>query len=206
MDLRARFCSRRIMTALAMVASATSCTAPARDSSPAQSMSRPTVIFLVRHGEKSSQGGEDPSLSDAGRARAEALSDALRDAHVTRVITTQWHRTQETAAPVAQLQHLRPIVVPVDLNNVSSYIGAVADSLRHDGGVTLVVGHQNTLAGLITALGGPAIPEICADDYGDLYVLVLAGPPSPPSLIPATFGAPHPTHGTTCRTRPVTAP
>jgi broad specificity phosphatase PhoE len=190
--------SRRILTALGIVTLAAACTAPARDSSRAQSESRSTVVFLVRHGEKSEQAGDDPPLSDAGRARAAALEAALRDAQVTRVITTQWHRTQETAAPVAQLAHLRPIVVPVDLNNISAYIGAVADSVRHHGGVTLVVGHQNTVPALLTALGGPAVPEICAGDYGDLYVLVLADPPSLPSLTHAMFGSPHPTHGAAC--------
>ncbi len=170
----------------------------------ARSPSTPTrspasVVLLVRHGEKARSTGNDPPLSDAGRARAAALADALGDAHVTRVITTQFRRTQETASPLVDRLRLRPIVIPIDLGDIRSYVAAVSDSLLRSGGVTLIVGHQNTVPAVISALGGSAIPEICADDYGDLYILVLGVRPRP-SLMRAMFGAPHPAHGATCAT------
>lgn len=166
--------------------------------------SRPSVVVLVRHGERATSAGDDPSLSDAGRARAAALADALGDAHVTRVITTQFRRTQETAAPLADRLGLRSTVIPIDLGDIRRYVAAVSDSVRRSGGVTLIVGHQNTVPAVIRALGGPTIPEICAEDYGDLYILVLGVRPGP-SLLHETFGAPHPAHSATCAAAP-TAP
>ena len=120
--------------------------------------SRPSVVVLVRHREKATSAGDDPSLSDAGHARAAALADALGDAHVTHVITTQFRRTQETAAPLAERLGLRPTVIPIDLSDIRRYVAAVSDSVRRSGGVTLIVGHQNTVPAVIRALGGPATP------------------------------------------------
>ncbi len=165
--------------------------------------SRPSVVVLVRHGEKATSAGDDPSLSDAGHARAAALADALGDAHVTHVITTQFRRTQETAAPLAERLGLRPTVIPIDLSDIRRYVAAVSDSVRRSGGVTLIVGHQNTVPAVIRALGGPATPEICAEDYGDLYILVLGVRPGP-SLMHETFGVPHPAHSATCAAAPTT--
>jgi broad specificity phosphatase PhoE len=176
----------------------TGCT-PSTPDRVAQERSAPAIVLLVRHGEKAPQPGNDQPLSDEGVARAAALADALRDAGITRVITTQWRRTQETAAPIAQLRHLRPVVIPVDLDHVPAYVQAVADTVRRGSGVTLVVGHQNTIPAVVTALGGPTIPEPCASDYGELYVLVL-DPPASPSLTHAEFGKPHPARDTSCAT------
>jgi phosphohistidine phosphatase SixA len=182
--------ARMCFGAALMVVGGTACTAPPPDPRPPSVPSGATIVFLVRHGEKASQAGDDPPLSEAGRA--------LRDAGVTRVITTQWHRTQETAAPLTLLRGLPSTVIPVDLAHVSSYAQAVADSVRRGAGVTLVIGHQNTIPAVIAALGGPAISEICSDDYGDLFILVLAAPSSVPSLVHAEFGTQHPVHGTSC--------
>ena len=70
---------------------------------PGASITRPAesiVVLLIRHGEKACDTNSDPSLSDAGRARATTLADALRDAGVTHVVTTPLRRMQETAAPL----------------------------------------------------------------------------------------------------------
>jgi broad specificity phosphatase PhoE len=192
---------RHVLILLASTAVADMGCAPSTPDRGAQEQSAPAIVLLVRHGEKAPQPGNDQPLSDDGVVRAAALASALRDAGVTRVITTQWRRTQQTAAPIAQLRHLRPVVIPVDLNHVAAYVQAVADTARRGSGVTLVVGHQNTIPAVITALGGPTIPEPCADDYGDLYVLVI-DPPASPSLTHAEFGRPHPEHATSCATPP----
>ena len=66
---------------------------------PADTVQPPTVV-VVRHAEKA-DASRDPSLSEAGRARALALDSALADARVTAVIVTPYRRNAETAAPVA---------------------------------------------------------------------------------------------------------
>ena len=49
----------------------------------------PTVVLLVRHAEKSTQPPQDPPLSEAGSARAQALVAVAPDAGVTAMITPQ---------------------------------------------------------------------------------------------------------------------
>ena len=41
------------------------------------------VIFIVRHAEKATTGGNDPDLSVAGQKRAEALARILKDSQIT---------------------------------------------------------------------------------------------------------------------------
>jgi broad specificity phosphatase PhoE len=58
-----------------------------------------STIFVVRHAEKA-DATKDPDLSEAGRARAEALAKALRDAKIAAIYATEFKRTQQTAAPL----------------------------------------------------------------------------------------------------------
>ncbi len=67
------------------------------------------TVFLVRHAERadSSPGtsptmAADPDLSAAGRARADHLAEALKDAKITAIFATEFKRTQQTAAPLAK--------------------------------------------------------------------------------------------------------
>ena len=67
------------------------------------------TVFLVRHAERADttpgaarRWPTDPDLSDAGRARAESLAAALKDAKITAIYTTEFKRTQQTAAPLAK--------------------------------------------------------------------------------------------------------
>ena len=60
------------------------------------------VVFIVRHAEKASTGGNDPDLSVEGQKRADALAQILKDSKITSVFVTEFKRTQETAAPTAR--------------------------------------------------------------------------------------------------------
>src|SRR6267154_5258496 len=66
------------------------------------------VVVIVRHAEKATNGGNDPDLSSAGRARAEALARILKDSGITAIFTSEFKRTQETAAPTAISSHVTP--------------------------------------------------------------------------------------------------
>ena len=59
------------------------------------------IVVIVRHAEKASGKSDDPSLSEAGRARAEILLRILRDSEISAIFTTEFKRTKETAAPIA---------------------------------------------------------------------------------------------------------
>jgi hypothetical protein len=69
------------------------------------------VVVIVRHAEKAANGSNDPDLSSAGQARAETLARILKDSGITAIFTTEFKRTQETAAPTATLIHVTPTVV-----------------------------------------------------------------------------------------------
>ena len=71
----------------------------------------PGTVILVRHAEKASEPPDNPPLSEAGAARAEALVHALADARIDAVIATQYRRTQDTGREVATARGLTPIVV-----------------------------------------------------------------------------------------------
>src|SRR5207245_9084260 len=82
------------------------------------------VIFIVRHGEKASTGGNDPDLSVEGYKRADALAHILKDSQITSVFVTEFNRTQQPAAPTAKAVHVTPTVLP------ANEIGALADKSR----------------------------------------------------------------------------
>ena len=92
------------MRRLALILSISFLLARAADGTP--------VIFVVRHAEKASAGGNDPDLSVAGQKRAETLARILRDSQITSVFVTEFKRTQESAAPTAKAAHLELTEVP----------------------------------------------------------------------------------------------
>jgi broad specificity phosphatase PhoE len=157
---------------------------------PLAAQAQPATVVLVRHGEKAPAPAGDPPLSAEGEARAEALARVLADAHVDAVITTELVRTRSTAAPLVRARGLTPIVVAAG-RDVKAHAQATAAAVRARpaGEVVLVVGHSNTLPAIVAALGGPAMPELCDQEYATLMVLELRSD-GPARLIRASFGAP----------------
>jgi broad specificity phosphatase PhoE len=129
------------------------------------------VIFIARHAEKASTGGDNPGLSVAGQKRADALARILNDAQITAVFVTELKRTQETAAPTARAAHLSPSVIPA--NDVP---GLVA-KLHALSGNALVVGHGNTIPDLMKALGITSAISIPDDDYTQIFLVSLRDRP-----------------------------
>jgi broad specificity phosphatase PhoE len=126
-----------------------------------------STIFIVRHAEKVEGGGNDPDLSDAGRARAESLAHTLKDADISAIYVTELTRTQQTAAPLAKLRSIDPTIVPAKDS------AALIATLRASTGNALVVGHSNTVPDLIKAFGIATPIQIADGDYDNLFVLVL---------------------------------
>jgi broad specificity phosphatase PhoE len=129
----------------------------------------PTTVLLVRHAEKAAEPANDPPLTAAGEARARSLLDALRDANVSVVITTQFTRTKATAQPTASAFGLTPQVIDAQATPAQ-----VARAVRgHAGHTVLVVGHSNTLPAIIEALGAKRPPPICDAVYDNLFVVTI---------------------------------
>lgn len=131
------------------------------------------VVFLVRHTERFSEPADDPPLTPVGQERAHALAAALRDSGVTAIVTTQLRRAQDTAAPLAKILGIQAEVVPIGDDAAAYWKATAAAVRRHRDETVLVVGHV-TVTGVIAALGGPRLPEICANVFSDLFMFVPA--------------------------------
>lgn len=129
----------------------------------------------MRHAERAAEPAGDPGLSPAGTARALRLVQAAQGARVSTVFTTQFRRTRETAAPLAQAAGVPVTVRPVTATNQGSYTEQLVREIReqHTGRTVAVIGHSNTVPAIVAALTGTAAPVLGEADYGDLFVVVL---------------------------------
>jgi broad specificity phosphatase PhoE len=129
------------------------------------------IVIVVRHAEKDTAGGADPALSAAGRARAETLARLVAQAGIARVFTSEFKRTQQTAAPVVEALHITPKVV------AGKDVAALVSQLRNGQGNALVIGHSDTVPALLRALGLDQPVTIADQDYGDIFVVILEEKP-----------------------------
>lgn len=152
-------------------------------------METTTTIILVRHAEKAAEPREDPPLTAVGEARAAALVEALGNAGITAVYSTPWKRTQQTARPIAER-----LGVPVTTFDVTpgekSYGELYAAELlaKHRGRVVLVVGHSNTVPGILRGLGVADVRDIADMEYDNLFVVTVPET-GPVRIVRARFGA-----------------
>jgi broad specificity phosphatase PhoE len=149
---------------------------------PVQAQEDVTVVFLVRHAEKVDD-SRDPELSDEGRLRAAALAEVLEYSGIDRVLSTDYIRTRDTAAPVA-----KALGLTVELYDPRDLSGA-ADGLLAQGGRVLVVGHSNTTPDLVQALGGDPGPTLEDSDYDRLYMVTIH-PDGTSTTVLIRFGVP----------------
>ena len=127
-----------------------------------------TVIYVVRHAEKivGETAGRDPNLSSDGLVRANVLAELLRDKNIEYVHSSDYIRTRDTAAPLAEIAGVEiQIYDPRDLP-------ALAARIKKQGGRHLVVGHSNTAPETVAALGGDGgTPIFEATEYDRLYIV-----------------------------------
>ncbi len=125
-----------------------------------------TTIYLVRHAEKESE-EKNPSLTVIGRFRAENIAKTLASVGITHIFSTDYVRTQETAAPLAQLLNLDiQSYNPSKLDEFSKYLLTI-------NGVILVVGHSNTTPELTSLISQKTIDAIKENEYDNLYQVIL---------------------------------
>jgi phosphohistidine phosphatase SixA len=129
-----------------------------------------STVFIVRHAEKADD-SKDAELSEAGRARAEALANMLRDSKISVIYTTEFKRTQQTAAPLAKALDLTVTTLPAENKT------ALVAKLRTSTANSLVVGHGNTIPEVIKALGISEPVNIPDSDYDNLFMVLLGEKP-----------------------------
>lgn len=144
---------------------------PAAKEGAKQADQDPIVVFLVRHAEKTEDSMEkDSHLTEDGYIRAAELARTLADAEIEYVHSSDYIRTRNTAAPVADLFGLEmELYATSDLHDL-------ADTIKARGGRHLVVGHSNTTPVMVEILGGkPGVPIVEANEYDRLYILTITG-------------------------------
>jgi broad specificity phosphatase PhoE len=144
----------------------------------APSVASAQMVIVVRHAERADAGAPagaamtaapDPELSAAGKARAQALAAMLKDAGVTAIFTTEFRRTKDTAAPLAEALKITPEAV-----SSREQAAMIAKIKAHTAGAVLVVGHSNTVPAIIKALGGAAV-TLGESEYDSLFFVAPGG-------------------------------
>jgi phosphohistidine phosphatase SixA len=137
-----------------------------------------TTVFVVRHAERADAGtsatpmmATDPDLSDVGKARAESLATALKDAGIKAIFTTEYKRTQQTATPLAKALGIEVTTVP------ARDMPGLIDKIKAASGNVLVVGHSNTVADVVSRLGVTETVKVGDNEYDNLLVVVRSQTP-----------------------------
>lgn len=129
------------------------------------------AVILVRHAELQGAAmapAKELQLSEAGEARARQLSSILKDAGVGAIYVTDFVRTSKTAELLSRELNRELTVVP------KGDPRELVERLRknHGGQTVLMVGHTDTLPGLLKALGHPADIKIEPQDYSNMFVVI----------------------------------
>lgn len=150
------------LSLLVLLAACAARQVPARASGEEVKSLVPTV-YIIRHMEKAT--GDDPVLSAGGQAAALRLAEALRDKGVATVFVTATRRSRLSAEPLAALAGARiETYDPKDNPALVARVAAIPGSV-------LVVGHSNTVPGLVAAFGGTPPPPMDESDYGRLFAV-----------------------------------
>jgi phosphohistidine phosphatase SixA len=144
---------RRTFGAILLLWLAACATAP-----PAEA---PSSIYVMRHLQKGE--GQDPALSEEGRANAGRLATLLGRDRPAAIYVSATRRAQETAAPLAARLGVTPTTY--DPRDTPGLVARVAA----EPGTVLVVGHSNTVPDIVEQLGGTRPAALAETDYGDVW-------------------------------------
>jgi broad specificity phosphatase PhoE len=133
-----------------------------------------TVVIVIRHAEKESISAPDPSLSEAGEARAALLvrmfGQPTGPGHLDAIYISSALRNRMTAAPLAARLGIVPIVAPSDDPK------ALAHRIvrENSGKRVMVIGHANTVPEIVAALSGRNdIAPIDEHEFGTMYIVTV---------------------------------
>jgi len=168
-----RAVTRTSFRAACLIAVAACATAPTPAPIPAAGEHGETIVYIVRHAEKSTENPSNPDLSAKGYVRADSLASQLKEAGINVIITTHLKRTIETAQPLARQRGITLEVIAITGTAAEHVDSVVAAVHRHMGSRILVVGHSNTVGKIAEALGAPRIGDLCDNEYSDLIILSI---------------------------------
>ena len=122
------------------------------------------IVVLIRHAEREPSGSD--ALSTPGKKRAAMLVRMFREAGVSAIFTSEFNRTKQTAAPLAQALGITPKQLASDPHAARAQVLAA-------GAIAFVIGHSNTVPALIAALGGAADIEIKETEFDRMFIVTI---------------------------------
>lgn len=129
-----------------------------------------TTIILVRHAEKMKD-SKDPLLTKEGMNRAENLKEILSSTAIDHIFSTDYKRTQATAAPTAASKNLE--VISYNPKKMNAFGKMLLDN--YQGKTILVAGHSNTTPKLLNFLmNETVVKSIDESDYENLFIITVS--------------------------------
>lgn len=128
------------------------------------------AVYLIRHAERAE--GENPAITEAGRQRAAQWAELLASARIEHVYTSEARRTIETGGIISKA--LGVSAESVATGDTAGLLDLM--SFDYEDARVLVVGHTETIPGILEALGVAGIIEMPKDDYARLFVVVPGDP------------------------------
>jgi broad specificity phosphatase PhoE len=132
--------------------------------------SQEVTVYLIRHAQAQDDGTKNPQLSEIGKLQAKQWEVIFKDIHLDHIYSTDYNRTQETAAPTARSKDLE--VKSYDPNSFD--ITQLVE--RSDGKTLLIVGHSNTTPDNVNVLLGTKTYEwIDHHKHGYQFIVKVSG-------------------------------
>ena len=134
-----------------------------------------TTYYIVRHAEKETTNNmtSDVPLSAAGKDRAIALKDKLKDQDIRHIFSTNYSRTLATAEPTRE--YFNTTIQLYDTRDTMDRFISMLKNIKE--GNVLIVGHANTIDDIVNKLTGKnLIPgDLPNSEYGDLFIVKKSG-------------------------------
>jgi phosphohistidine phosphatase SixA len=129
-----------------------------------------TTVIIVRHAEKNIEpNNPDPDLSSAGQARAQEIARMFGDSGVQAIYATQYKRTQQTVAPLANRLGLS--VSSIDAKQSAELTRRILSNNR--GQTIFIAGHNNTVPEIVNILSGENFPIIPESEYDNMFIVTM---------------------------------
>lgn len=134
-----------------------------------------TTIILVRHAEKdttvagSTSMQADPPLSAQGKNRAERLVEIVKNYPIQAIFSTKYNRTRSTVMPLAA-----KLGIEIQTYEPGKQADLATLLKAWKGKTILVVGHSNTVPGLVNLLTSNSnYPNLGDNEYDKIYIVRL---------------------------------
>ena len=129
-----------------------------------------STYYLIRHAEKdkSDQSNKNPNLKEIGLLRAAKWTYVLEHVTFDAIYSTDYNRTKQTAAPVAEKQDLEISVYDPTILDFKEFTETTK------GKTVLIVGHSNSTPTFANGLiGTPIYRDIEHDNNSNLYIVTI---------------------------------